>query len=246
MDVINSTNITITDSNIGPCGTDNSTSPSNGVHITGGSGNNIYDSYIHVENLASGCCDTHDGVLIDGSSANDTVQGNVIAYGETNIETNPASQITVTGNFLLNPRGPFPRGEQFQASLPSDIVVSNNYTLGSLAANYLYPENIPDSVNFWCDGTSTCTGFTAQNNYVTGGHSTSGCGINCDQNVSDCSFLNNILYNTAQCGLNISDGTNQVVSGNKVLKDENPLITGGDRRLSCGMSIPPILAGRLR
>ena len=242
MDIINSTNVTITNSEIGPCGTEDSTLPSNGIHISGGSGDNIYDSYIHVENLASGCRDTHDGVLIDSNSSNDTVQGNAIAYGETNVETQSTNQITVTGNFLLNPRGPFPRGEQFQSALSSNIVVSNNYALGSLDTSvYLYPEQIEDSLSFWCDGTHSCRGYTVQGNYVTGGHSTSGCGINCDQNATNCSFLNNILYNTSQCGINISDGTNQLISGNKILEDDT--ISGGDTALVIWNEYPSYACG---
>ena len=56
--IINSINVTIKNSEIGPCGTDNSTTNSRGIYINGGSGTKIYDNYIHVENLASGCCDT--------------------------------------------------------------------------------------------------------------------------------------------------------------------------------------------
>src|ERR1700722_13746532 len=78
VDIINSTNITIKNSNIGPCGTNNTTGSSIGVYINGGSGNNVFDSYVHVQNRASGCCDSHDGVFISNSTG-DTVQGNVIA-----------------------------------------------------------------------------------------------------------------------------------------------------------------------
>ena len=244
IDIINSTNVTIKNSNIGPCGTNNSLSAGNGIYISGGSGNNIYDNYIHVETLASGCCDTHDGILIGSGSTNDTVQGNVIAYGETNVETQSAGNVTITGNFLLNPRGPFPRGQQVQAALSTNITVSGNYTLGSLdTATYSYPEQIEDSISFWCDGSHTCTGYTVEGNYVTGGHSTSGCGINCDQNVQSCSFLDNVLYNTAQCGINISDGTNQLVSGNKILEDENPMVAGGDTALVVWNEYPTYACG---
>jgi hypothetical protein len=86
VDIINSTNITIKNSNIGPCGTNNSTASSNGIFITGGSGINIFDSYVHVQNQSTGCCDSHDAIFIKYSSG-DTVQGNVIAYNETNIQT---------------------------------------------------------------------------------------------------------------------------------------------------------------
>jgi hypothetical protein len=106
-----SANITIQNSQIGPCSTNNSHTNSRGIYIKGSTRINIFDSYIHVENLACCCCDTHDGVLVDGSIYV-LVQGNVIAYGESNIQIGlaPSDHVFVIGNFLLNPRGPYPRG----------------------------------------------------------------------------------------------------------------------------------------
>ena len=75
--IVNSKNITIQDSEIGPC-------TGNGVSITGGDGINIFDTYIHPETLNSGCCDHNDGVLAV-EPTNLQIQGNVIAYGESNI-----------------------------------------------------------------------------------------------------------------------------------------------------------------
>jgi hypothetical protein len=46
-------NVTISNANIGPCGQNNSDSDSNGIEINGGSGNNVFDGYIHVENRAA-------------------------------------------------------------------------------------------------------------------------------------------------------------------------------------------------
>jgi hypothetical protein len=228
--IINSTNVTIEQSEIGPCGTNGTTNPSRGIYISGGTGNNVYDNYIHVENRASGCCDSHDGIQIDGS-AYATIQGNVIAYGESNIEIDGAASdhITVTGNFLLNPRGPFPRGQNVQSwsasatSPNTNIIVSNNYTLSSTDTFvYLYPENQEDSLNF-----GFTNGIIALNNYVVGGHSPSGCGIIADEAANSAQFLNNILSNTGQCGIGIANGTNQTVTGNKIL-DLTPVSGGGN------------------
>lgn len=172
--IINSTNITIKNSEIGPC-------KGRGVRISGGNNNNVYDSYIHVENAASGCCDTCDGILIDGGSSYITIQGNVIAYGESNVEVQSGgnSHISVIGNFLLNPRGPYPRGQNFQSwgtvSSPEyEHHGIKHYTLSSTdtAKYYLYPENQEDSINF-----GKTRDITAQNNYVVGRHSDSGCGM---------------------------------------------------------------------
>jgi hypothetical protein len=139
--IINSTNITIESSQIGPCAGD-------GVHISGGGGNKVYDSYIHVENLASGCCDTRDGVRVDGTSSFDTIQGNVIAFSETNVRVDSSSHdIFVNGNFLLNPRGPFPRGEQFQSDTVSNMFVENNYTVSSTDTSYPFLGHQEDAIS---------------------------------------------------------------------------------------------------
>jgi hypothetical protein len=120
--IINSRNITIKGSDIGPCGTNNSTANSRGIHISGGSDINIYDNYIHVENIGSWCDHNHDNVNISGKAARVMLQGNVIAYGHSNVMVWDVSDVSLVGNFLLNPRGTIScgkeanrRGNQFQA-----------------------------------------------------------------------------------------------------------------------------------
>jgi hypothetical protein len=218
--IINSTNVTISNSEIGPCGTNLATANSRGVYIKGGTKNSVYDSYIHVDNLASGCCDSHDGVLVDGSTYV-TIQGNVIAYGESNIEINgaPSDHVSVVGNFLLNPQNAGSRGQNVQSwpaspsSPNTNIVVSGNYTLSSTdTSKYLHPENQEDSMNF-----GFTNGIIAMSNYIVGGHSGSGCGIVGDDGANDASFLNNVLTNTGQCGIGIANGVGYTVFGNKIL-----------------------------
>jgi polygalacturonase len=221
--LVKSVNITIRNSEIGPCG-------GNAVAITGGDEIRIVDSYIHPETPSPGCCDQNDGIFALETS-NLLIQGNVIAYGETNIEVLGGNRVTVIGNFLLNPRGPFPRGQNFQCwrargSLPwcKNVIVENNYVISSLdSSKYLYPEGTEDSINF---------GYTnhavAQNNYITGGHSKSGCGLIADSTVIDAEFRNNKLLDTGQCGIGIADGTNHVVDGNKVL-NRTPVFGGGNQ-----------------
>lgn len=158
--IMDSTDITIENSQIGPCG-------SNGVNISGGSKIEIYDSYIHTETKSPGCCDHNDGVFVQ-NAAGVTIQGNVIAYGESNIEAaDGTAGLTVIGNFLLNPRGPYPRGQNVQAWGASNVLVKNNYALSSRdTKKYLYPEHQEDSISF-----GEGSGFVARGNYVTGGHS---------------------------------------------------------------------------
>ena len=229
--IINSTNITIESSQIGPCAGD-------GVHISGGSGNKVYDSYIHVENLASGCCDTRDGVRVDGTSGFDTIQGNVIAFSETNVRVDSSSHdIFVNGNFLLNPRGPFPRGEQFQSDTVSNMFVENNYTVSSTDASYPFSGHQEDAINFFNTGP-----FTAQGNYVTGGQSSSGCGIIADFSANNGMFKSNLLHNTGQCGISIADGVGHVIDSNKIL-NENPIAGGGNTALPIWKQYKPPCGG---
>ena len=223
--ISNSTNVIIRRSEIGPCG-------GNGVKISGGNTIAIYDNYIHPEKpLATSCCDTHDGVFAKNTSTI-SIQGNVIAYGEANIEVSSASAVTAMGNFLLNPIDSNPslpadgqsRGQNFQAwGNNSNITVANNYALSSTdTSKYLFAENQEDSINF-----GLTSGIIVQGNYITGGHSSSGCGLIADDQANGAQFLNNTVLDTGQCGIAIADGTNQLVDSNRVL-NRTPVLGGGN------------------
>ncbi len=225
--VTNSSNITIKNSEIGPCG-------GNGINLSGGSYINVYDSYIHPEMTSStnrNCCDNHDGIYADGTS-NLTIQGNVIAYGESNIEVTHVNTVTVIGNFLLNPIDSDPsqpadtqsRGQNFQAYYGvQNVLLKNNYALSSPdTTKYLYPENQEDSINF-----GQTSSFTVRDSYIQGGHSDSGCGLIADDTANGAQFLNNTLVDTGQCGIGIADGTKQVIDSNRVL-NRTPVAGGGN------------------
>jgi hypothetical protein len=190
----------------------------------------IYDNYIHVETATSRCCDRHDGIFGEDGNQNIVIQGNVIAYGESNIEfTGGNSSIVVIGNFLLNPRGPQPRGQNFQCwgtnpdHICVSVVVKNNYALSSLdATKYLYAENQEDSINF-----GVTNGAIVQDNYITGGHSRSGCGLIADNRANNMRFERNLLLDTGQCGIGVAGGTNQLVSSNKIY-NSTPVAKGGN------------------
>jgi Abnormal spindle-like microcephaly-assoc'd, ASPM-SPD-2-Hydin/Right handed beta helix region len=223
--ITNSTNITIQNSEIGPCA-------GNAVNISGSNGVQIYDSYIHPETQSPSCCDNNDGILGQNGSQNLTIQGNVIAYSESNIEILDSSNVTVTGNFLLNPRNDASnasRGQNFQCWTGSlgtgctSMTLQNNYALSSTDTTlYLYPEQQEDSINF-----GYTNGAVVQNNYVTGGHSSSGCGLIADSTANSIHFLSNLVLNTGQCGIGIADGTNQLVDSNKVY-NTTPVAGGGN------------------
>jgi hypothetical protein len=231
--IVNSTNITIQKSEIGPCGTSGGSSLGNGISISGSNGVFVYDNYIHPETLSSSCCDHHDGIYGTGGNQHITIQGNVIAFGESNIEFNGTNaSITVIGNFLLNPRGPYPRGQNFQCwgasatSGCSSISVQSNYALSTTNATvYPYPENQEDSINF-----GFTNGALVQGNFVSGGHSSSGCGIIADDTANSVQVKANRLLNTGQCGIGIADGTNAVVDSNKTY-NTNPVAGAGNTAL---------------
>jgi aspartate 1-decarboxylase len=234
VDLNGASNVTLENFDIGPCA-------GRGVYIGGGSGNNLYDNYIHVEGAASRCCDSRDGVFVNGSNSG-TIQGNVIAYSETNVQTFNANDTVITGNFLLNPQGPFPRGQQIQTGPGRRIRIVNNFlvstrdsTLGpairtSSSASILLGQgtaNGPPSDNL---NIYTTQNADVENNYITGGldatmpgsggaQAAAGCGLIADASNTLASnnaiFKNNILVNTGQCAIGIASGANLTVTGNK-------------------------------
>jgi hypothetical protein len=218
--ITDSTNITVRQSEIGPCS-------GNGIVINNGNTINIFDNYIHPEGTLAGCCDVTDGIFANGTQGL-TVRGNVIAYGEANIEAQNQTNITIAGNFFLNPRNSGSRGQNIQVFYgSSNVLVENNYTLASVdTARYKFAESQEDSINFGATSTGT-NGIIARNNYITGGHSASGCGLIAETNANSAQFLSNTLVDTGQCGVGIADGTNQVVDGNKVL-NSTPVSGGGN------------------
>ena len=229
-----STDITIERSQIGPCG-------GNGVSVSGGRFVRIYDSYIHPETHSKGCCDRNDGVLLENVS-NVDVTGNVIAYGESNIEAPlGVSDLSIDGNFLLNPRGPFPRGQNVQTWNAHHILVRKNYTLSSRdTRRYLYPEDQEDSINFGL-GES----FKAEHNYVTGGESPSGCGIIADDGANSVEMVDNVLVDTGACGIGIASGTHQVADGNRAI-NRNPVKGGGNTAIYVWSQYPSAACGPVR
>ena len=209
---------TLRASDIGPCA-------GNAVVITGGGSITIEDSYIHPEHPPSQCCDTGDGIFATGTSSL-SILGNVIAYGEANIEVQQTAGIDVIGNFLLNPQNGGSRGQNFQAwNGCSQVDVEDNYALSSLDPRYTLPAKQEDSLNF-----GITSGAVVKNNYVAGGLSASGCGIIADDQADDVQVLGNVLLDTGQCGIAIASGANQTISGNKIL-DRDPVDGGGNTAL---------------
>ncbi len=172
-------------------------------------------------------------------SAGVTIRGNVIAYGESNVEAlENATDLTVVGNFLLNPRGPFPRGQNVQVWGATGVLTRDNYTLSSRnTKRFLYPDDQEDSINFG-EGSN----FVAEGNYVTGGQSPSGCGLLADDGADEVRLVANRVVDSGECGIGVASGTDQVVEANRVI-NRNPVRGGGNtaiyvwnqyKRVPCG------------
>jgi hypothetical protein len=228
-------NVTFQQSEIGPCGQDNSTAQSQGINIDPSSSNiHIYDNYIHTTYKASQCCDSHDGIFDAG--ANSIIQGNIVTFWESNIEGgNGQHGSLITGNFLLNPRGPFPRGMQIGtgvANNSSNVTVSHNRTLSCqqsasicaqsgavacLACSASTLSSVPisiyavqaDAIAMFEVQTST-----VDSNWVEGGDNAAGQGISVDEGSNNSTITNNVLKDTGQGCIGGTQGTG-TVTGNK-------------------------------
>jgi hypothetical protein len=212
----NSSNVTIRASEIGPCA-------GNAVVISGGSSITLADNYIHSERYPASCCDTGDGIFAS-NTAMLTVEGNVVAFGESNVVLESTNVANITGNFLLNPLndGVLKGGYNVRVTGSQSVALTDNYTLASVDSVYPFPENQQNSFDF-----SLSNVVSANGNYVTGGHNVSGCGIIANDGANSATFQNNKLVDTGQCGISIASGTNQTVDSNDVL-NSNPVVGGGN------------------
>jgi hypothetical protein len=156
------------------------------------------------------------------------IQGNTVAFNETNIELSSATKTTIIGNHLLNPLGPFPRGQQVQSwGNGRDVTVEDNYMFSTTdTSQYPFAADQEDAVNF-----GFTDGITVRNNYIVGGDSPSGCGLIADQAANNARFLNNVLVRTGQCGIGLASGTNLVVDGNKIFNNTAVPASGGNTAL---------------
>jgi regulation of enolase protein 1 (concanavalin A-like superfamily) len=222
--ITNSTNITIHNSEIGPCG-------AQAVVTTGGDNIKILDSFLHAEVAGivnksgnQSTYDTGDNILCNNTT-HLFVQGNVIAWGEDNVFTVGCSYATFRGNFFLNPINSINlgnRGASVQA-LDGSIytTVDNNYFVSSTdTATWKYATNSTDIVNFGSVANGQNYGGQAINNYITGGNFPYGCGINMEGGNNGGTISNNVIVNSGACGIAIEDGFNYTVSGNKVMNQQ--------------------------
>jgi nitrous oxidase accessory protein NosD len=216
----NAEDVTVRYAEIGPC-------KGNGIEVSGSRGVRILDSYVHPEHPVTGCCDKGNGIFAHTTS-DLLIQGNVVAYGESNVQLLGVKDVEVIGNFLLNPLGPFPRGQQVQvwgrgSTRSSNILIEANYTVATDDPGYAFSDGQWDAINL-----GYTDGAVVRGNYVQGGRSHSGCGIIADDSANSMQFLDNTLVNTGQCGIGIASGTHQVVEGNRVVNSGLNIANAGN------------------
>ncbi len=221
----NSPNTTVSAADIGPCGTDNTTADSQGVLIENSPGTKVIDSYIHVERKAAGCCDSHTNVLIRNSD-DALVQGNVIAYGESNVTiasgNGRSRRAKIIGNYLVNPRGPAPRGQNVHVYgenatlLNDDVVVSDNYAVTDQKINPALSASQEDSLSFGYN-----SNVTVARNYVLGGTSNSGAAITFDQGMVSGQIVDNLTpqYNA---GIQWTSGAGSIARNKSLITAGGP------------------------
>jgi hypothetical protein len=191
-------------SDIGPCA-------GNGVMVLRSQDILVTDNYIHPEHHVTRCCDTGDG-LYAREVRDLRIAGNVVAFGEANLELQRVTGGEVVGNYLLNPAGPFPRGQQVQVyDGSSQIAIEGNSMEANRDPDIPFPERQEDAVN-----AGQSSDISVSGNFIAGGGSPSGCGIIADEAAHRMSILDNILWQTGQCGIGIASGTDHRIIGNKI------------------------------
>jgi Right handed beta helix region len=207
--IVDSTNITIRNSVIGPCA-------GRGVSIEGGSQVSIVGNRIQSQFKPRECCDTGDGVFATQTS-DLLIDANDIAYSETNVELISVEGARITNNSLANPLGPFPRGQQIQVAggegaESRQVFVAGNSLVASQDPIYNFKENQEDAINLYF-----ARSVTIEDNEIRGGTSASGCGILVDDGANEATISDNRIFDTGQCGIGVASGMNHVIHGNRIL-----------------------------
>jgi hypothetical protein len=234
--IINSTNITIKESEIGPCGG----TAGYGIDISNSSQVRIYDNYIHVETQATSY-EQHNNIYVHNGSHDIDIQGNVLAFGQANVSVNSDDtnvavyNVTVRGNYSLNPRGRTTWGGNHVALYADSTGANNNYAI-TISQNYFatiggqtYNNKTEDFVNI-----AFSTGTLVDNNYFrgTGGNlSISGCTQLTEHGSVNTTFSNNKVDQGGNCGVNLAGGRGHTVRG--LIMVSTNLIDSG----ACGIKV---------
>ena len=221
VEIVDESEVTLRNVEIGPCGTDEP-GGNEGIVIERSSVVGIYDSFIHPESAGDS------GIAIRAVHSSDIeVAGNVIANGSSNLFAAAVSRLSVADNLLLNPLGPYGDNKQIQvwgrAPLDdpnatvlvdsSDITIENNVLVNSVDPYWGLPPDPGDAINLGYTIDATVRG-----NHIIGGHGFQACGIITDHaTVSGALIVDNVLVGTGSCGIGVAGGEEIDVSGNAIL-----------------------------
>lgn len=199
---------------LGPCA-------GNGVKITGSgaTGIRVTNSVIHTERTG----DSGVGVWIQDAS-DVLVQGNQLLYNGSGVYAINASSIRVIGNYGLNPRGPFPRGQHVQFNNVQGGEITDNFGEAK-TTGVLFQPDIEDTLNIY-----KSSDILVARNYMLGpapgqNPGATGCGVIIGDSGGDRNIVeDNTLIKTGQCGVGVAGGKDSIVRRNKIL---DPNFSGG-------------------
>jgi len=200
---VNHTGVVIQDNEIGPCGVAESTD-NNGIVSTGATNITIRRNVIH---------DVANGAYL----------------------TSAANPFVFTKNYVYNLRGPWPRGQAFQTNGITGGTGSSKVTcnISDTKPGIRYGvdhnvTNVEDHINLYnATGVdSTTNRIEIAYNRLRGGHpsSTTGSGINSGDGASGGNVYShdNIVVNTRNSALAITNGTNHTHDNNRVYMSRTP------------------------
>jgi hypothetical protein len=207
-------NVWIDDCEIGP-------TAGVGVHIkgSGATGIRVTNSYIHTEHSGSSGMNSGLGVFVSGGPDDVLIQGNRMERSESHVyTTGGTSNIRVIGNYMLNPLGPFPRGQGAQFDTTTGGEISDNFVECNPEKPTGGESDAEDIINLY-----KSSNVTVANNFLRGGDSGSGCGVLVgDAGGKGQIIKNNVIIRTSQCGIGVASGEDHVVDGNKILDTSFP------------------------
>lgn len=207
--VENVADVWIDDCEIGPTG-------DNAVVISGAGAHDIRvtNSYIHTERSGESDMNTGLGVFVLNGASAVLIQGNRMERSESHVyTTGGTTDISVIGNYMLNPLGPFPRGQGAQFDTTSVGDISDNFVECNPEKPTAGESDPEDLINMY-----KSDNVTVRRNFLRGGDSASGCGILVgDAGGHDEIVEDNVIIRTSQCGVGVASGEAHVVNGNQVL-----------------------------